>query len=371
MMKALVVASVGNFLAGFEYNDLLLLRELGYEVHCATNMNDASLFQTRRERLINARVICHHVPFSRNPFSSDNLKAYRELQNIVTSDHFDLIHCHTPVAGIIGRLVAHKNNVSKVIYTAHGFHFYSGAPLKNWIIYYPIEKHFSRFTDYLITINKEDYERALNKFHSKKTVYVPGVGVDTKMFTTGDGNRIRKELGINENEFMLLSVGELNQNKNHESVIRAVKGLDLVYVIAGKGELEDHLKDVASECSVKLILAGYRTDIVDFYAAADAYILPSIREGLNVSLMEAMASGLPCLCGRIRGNVDLVDEKVGGYLFNPGNIAEIKDVLRKIIGLTLEERKKVGQHNIEKIKGFDRKVVADLMIGQQGPYNDG
>jgi len=368
-MKALMVATVANFLAGFEYNDMKLLQQLGYEVHCAANYD--GIMDSRSKKLYEIGAIKHQIPFSRSPFSRNNFTAYKDLRELVLTEQFDLIHCHTPVAGIIGRLVAHKCKVPKVIYTAHGFHFYTGAPLKNWIMYYPVEKWCSRYTDYLITINKEDFKRASEKLHAKKTVYVPGVGVDTKKFTTGDRGRIRKELGIDDSEFMLLSVGELNQNKNHESVIRAAEGLDLVYVIAGKGELEDHLKIVASEKGVKLILAGYRTDIVDFYAAADAYILPSVREGLNVSLMEAMASGLPCLCGRIRGNVDLVDETIGGYLFNPANIAEIKDVMRKMIGLSLEERKKVGQHNIEKIKGFDRKVVVDLMIGQHGPYNDG
>lgn len=356
-MKALVVATAGNFLAGFEFNDLMLLQELGYEVHCATNMDEASLFQSRKKRLIDAHIFCHHVPFSRNPVSKNNFIAYKELEKIISSECFDLIHCHTPVAGIIGRLVAHKYRVPKVIYTAHGFHFYAGAPIKNWIIYYPIEKFCSRYTDYLITINKEDYRRASEHLKAKKTIYVPGIGVDTKKFTAGDREKIRKELGIDESDFLLLSVGELNANKNHEAVIRAVEGLNLSYVIAGKGELEDHLRKVASKCGVRLILAGYRTDIVDFYAAADAYILPSIREGLNVSLMEAMASGLTCLAGRIRGNTDLVDEESGGFLFNPIRICEIRTTIKRV----MEDNSGMGDYNQQKIQSFNIDRVENEM----------
>lgn len=355
MKKALMVATIGNFLAGFELNDMKLLQNLGYEVHCAANMNDIS--DIRNMKLTSQGIKKHHICFSRNPFSKDNLKAYREIKDLIISEKFEIVHCHTPVAGVLCRLAAHKCKVKKIIYTAHGFHFYTGAPLKNWIVYYPIEKICSRYTDCLVTINKEDYKRASEKLFAKKTIYSPGIGIDTDRFRSGERDKIRKELGIDKSEFMLFSAGELNKNKNHESVIVAVEGMNLTYVIAGKGELEGHLKMLAQERGVKLILAGYRNDIADFYAAADAYILPSIREGLNVSLMEAMASGLPCLAGRIRGNIDLIDER-GGYLFDPLKKDEIKQAIQKIM---IADRFSFGEYNKRKIKTFDYKKVHEVM----------
>ena len=198
-------------------------------------------------------------------------------------------------------------------YTAHGFHFYNGAPLKNWLIFYPVEKCLSRYTDVLITINNEDYKRATEKFHAKKMFYISGAGVDVEKFAPRQSGRdkIRAELGLEDTDFMLLSVGELNENKNHASVIKAIAGKDITYVIVGKGDKEAELKTMADENNVDLRLTGYRNDVADFYDAADVYILPSIRKGLNVSLMEAMDSGLPVACSPIRCNTDLVDEEDG------------------------------------------------------------
>lgn len=223
-------------------------------------------------------------------------------------------------------------------------------------MYYPIEKWLSRYTDILITINKEDYKRASYSFHAKKTVYIPGVGVDTEKFGADyNGDGIRSELGIDG--FMLLSVGELNENKNHEAVIRAIAGLDVEYVIVGKGELEEHLKQVAQECRSNVILTGYRSDVADFYVAADAYILPSVREGLNVSLMEAMASGLPCLCGNIRGNIDLIDGK-GGYTFDPKSVEQIRKTINQLLA---SDKNSFGEYNQKKIQSFSTQTVNEQM----------
>lgn len=266
------------------------------------------------------------------------------------------VHCHSPIGGVIGRLVCHETG-TKVIYTAHGFHFYDGAPLKNWLIYYPVEKFLSRYTDVLITINKEDYKMAKERFHAKKTEYIPGVGVDTKKFAPRKSGRvrIRTELGLKDKDIMLLSVGELNENKNHESVIRAIKGMDVTYVIAGKGEKRNSLEQIAKECGVDLRLVGFRTDVSDFYDAADVYVLPSIREGLNVSLMEAMASGLSCAVSRIRGNTDLIDDEA--VIFDPKNTEQ----LRESVETAVKNLEEYGQKNLKKIKGFDLATVENLI----------
>ena len=155
---------------------------------------------------------------------------------------------------------------------------------------------------------------------------------------------------------MVLSVGELNDNKNHASVIKAIAGMDLTYVIVGKGDKKEELQQLAEENKVDLRLTGFRTDVADFYDAADVYVLPSIREGLNVSLMEAMASGLACCCGNIRGNIDLLDEK-DGVLFCP----EKTDEIRKAIETALNNKVLLGRKNLEKIKSFSVKSVNKMM----------
>lgn len=315
---------------------------------------------------------CRVFPLScsRSPFDSRNLKAIREIKKIVTDNHYDIVHCHTPIAAACTRIACRKerNNGTRVFYTAHGFHFYDGAPFKNWLIYYPVEKWLSRYTDVMITINKEDFGRAKNSFKAKKTEYVPGVGIDTERFVfNSDGrSRIHRELGIDDSVVVLLSVGELNENKNHEAVIRAISGMDLVYVIVGSGTLSDHLADTAHECNADVRLLGHRDDMVDLYSAVDIYILPSIREGLNVSLMEAMSCGLPCLAGRIRGNVDLIDEN-GGHLFDPRSIDDIRDSITAELKSSSECRHEQGSYNMDVIKSFDVKTVNRKM---HDLYND-
>lgn len=387
--KALVVCTVACFLT-FELNDIRILRNLGYKVYVATNFNT---YEEQHEKVKEAGVPLecqYQVDFTRSPFTPQIMKAYRQLKEIVFTGQFDLIHCHTPVGGVITRLVVKKYNESanrhnhriqeghnsnytkispaKVIYTAHGFHFYDGAPLKNWVMFYPIEKYLSKYTDVLITINKEDYKRASEHFFAKKVVYVPGVGVDTKKFanvaSTMNREEKRKELGVKDTDIMLLSVGELNTNKNHCAVIKALGHLrcrgnaqNVKYMIAGRGDQADALNAIALEEGVDLKLLGYRHDISELMTACDFYILPSLREGLNVSLMEAMASGTPCLCGKIRGNVDLIDAGKGGELFEPTSVESIADAIRKELELSAEQLTAQGQYNLQKINQFDLTLV--------------
>lgn len=302
------------------------------------------------------------ISWERSPFSSGNLKAIKQIRNIVNEGHYDIVHCHTPIAAACTRIAcrkARKNGV-KVIYTAHGFHFYKGAPLKNWLIYYPIEKLCSHWTDVLITINTEDYAFAKKRMKAHRVEYVPGVGVDLSKYCRLGINKAKKrsEIGVPEDAILLLSVGELNGNKNHETVIRALSQLadkNIYYVVAGKGERAERLIEVANEVGVsdRFRLLGFRNDVNELLEIADVYILPSFREGLNVSLMEAMAKGLPCVVGRIRGNVDLIDEK-GGYLFSPNSISECKIVIRKLLN---SDRIAEGNYNREKIQKFGANTV--------------
>lgn len=343
-----------------------LIRQLldeGHVVDIATNEMNGECPVPDCYREWGCRV--YPITCTRSPFNSGNIRAIGEIKRIVKENKFDIVHCHTPIAAACTRMACRSQRKKglRVIYTAHGFHFYAGAPLKNWLIYYPVEWLCSWHTDTLITINTEDYERAKKQFHANETVYVPGVGIDAKKFgDQSNGKRIRKEFNINN--FMLLSVGELNANKNHEAVIRAVAGLGLTYVIVGEGELKEHLKQIADKWGAKVLLTGFRNDVVDFYAAADAYILPSIREGLNVSLMEAMASGLPCAVSNIRGNADLIDS-AGGALFNPTSVNEVIQALETLIS---GDRTSMGLHNKIKINSYDITSINETMNEVYGEH---
>ena len=364
-----MISTIAPTIGQFNVPNIRLLQKIGFDVDVAADFTDENVWSSERinqfkDDMFDINVRCYQVDFSRSPFRMGrHIESYKQIVDLLEENHYEFVHTHTPIASAIVRLAAKKMK-TKVIYTAHGFHFYDGAPLKNWIVFYPVEKWLSKYTNVLITINKEDYKRASEKFNAKNVVYIPGVGVDTEKFAPRKSGeeRISKELDIHENRILLLSVGELNENKNHESVIKAISGIDnLTYVIVGKGELKEQLQKTALECGVDLRLVGFRADVADFYDAADIYILPSIREGLNVSLMEAMASGLPCLCGNIRGNVDLVDEGKGGYMFNPTSVDEIRNVIQKMLKMSTEDMEKLVFYNLNKIKQFDKSAVNSQM----------
>jgi glycosyltransferase involved in cell wall biosynthesis len=263
---------------------------------------------------------------------------------------------------VIGRLAGHATK-TKVIYTAHGFHFFKGAPLKNWLIYYPIERFCARLTDVLITINKEDYALAQKKMPAKKVCYVPGVGIDLEKIRSVqvDRNEVRKSMGVPEDCILLASVGELSVRKNHQIVIKAVaklKNSKVHYAIAGQGVLLHFLKNLSKELGVEqqVHFLGYRKDIAQIYKSSDVAILPSLQEGLPVALMEAMASGLPIICSKIRGNTDLVQNIDAQFVCN-----EVEDLYKKINNLitskTLQEQ--LAQENKKNIDFFSLNNVLE------------
>lgn len=362
MKKVLFVASVAGHINSFHLPYLKLFKENGYTVDVAT------------QKETEVPVCDNHlkVTIERSPFKRENIGAYKQLKKLFSENEYDIVHCHTPVASILTRLAAReaRKRGTKVIYTAHGFHFFKGAPLLNWLIYYPIEKLCARWTDVLITINKEDYALAKKKMPAKRVEYVPGVGIDLEKFTSNkvteeERASIRKSLGLSENDKMLLSVGELNKNKNHSVIIQALARMNnknIHYFIAGKGIFEKHLIQLAKSLGISenVHLLGYRTDIATLMQTADVFCFPSFREGLPVSLMEAMACGLPVVASRIRGNVDLIDEGKGGYLCTPGDIDAFAG---KINLLTKNDalHKKMSVTNIESASKYAIETITEHM----------
>lgn len=364
--KALIIGSMASMLDNFNRNNISILDSLGYEITLAANFKDEDSNSLKKNQLFRKEMELKgykvvHIDFSRSISNlPKQIKSVKQVRSLL-KNKYDLVHCNSPICSVITRLAYEKYRRrvdGKILYTAHGFHFYDGAPKKNWCIYYPVEKLCSWFTDVLITINKEDYNRAKKYFHAKKTVYVPGIGIDVKKFADVciDRSAKRSELGIKDNDIMLLSVGELNENKNHSAVIKALGQIQdrrIHYFIAGKGDLDNYLKNLASTHNVNLHLLGFRTDVAELYKCADIYVLPSKREGLNVSLMEAMASGLPCIASRIRGNTDLLSFS----LFSPTDKIEIKNALIE----SISKIEKLAKNNPNRIKQFSTEIVNERM----------
>lgn len=360
MKKILIVSTVSRQFYLFERGNIEVLQSLGYEIHAAANFSDANA------RLDELDIVRHPFDIQRSPFSLTNIKAYKQLKQIMKSEKFDAVHCHSPMGSVLARLAAKAVGISLVIYTAHGFHFYTGAPVINWLIYYPIERLLSKFTKVIITINNEDYYHA-QKFLADKVFYVPGIGVNTRRFYKINANRRKKreELGISNETFVLLSVGELNKNKNHETIIRAVaKNNDprVVYLICGQGKLEPYLKRLANSFGVehKIRFLGFRNDVAEICSASDAFVFPSYHEGLPVSVIEAMASGLPIICSDIRGNSDLIENGKGGYLLKPGDVNGFASYITKVID-DCDLRLSMGEQNIKTAEKFDITKVKEIM----------
>ena len=365
--SVLIVATVSGFIRSFELNDISILQERGYTVHVATRIaeEDKRFFQHRG-------VILHQIDFERFPFKSNNFKAIKIIQKIIADNDISLVHCHTPVGGVIARLAAKKfrKQGCKVIYTVHGLQFYKGAPKKDWLIYYPVEKYLSKYSDAIVTINSEDYTLVSNRFLNEKTYYIPGVGIDISKMTTKEMDiqkkwKKRKSLGLNEQDTVLLSVGELNANKNHHVIIDAIsmnKNREIKYLIAGKGPLANALQQKIHDLNLsnQVFLLGYRTDITELLQCSDIFVHPSKREGLSVALMEAMASGLPVVCSRIRGNTDLIDDGKGGYLCE---VNDINAYMNALIRLSDDPDlcHQMSVYNQSKIQEFSINVVDQKM----------
>lgn len=359
MKKLLYITNISRGVSSFSVAAVRATEDLGVEFHLAGNF-DGTTKESLRKNEKEYGVKLHQIDFIRTPYDLRNIKAYKQLVQLMKREKFDAIHCNTPIGGVLGRLAGKKCKVRKIIYQAHGFHFYKGASKKNWLIYYPIEKWLAKYTDALITINNEDYELAKSKFqlrHNGKVYYVPGVGIDLSQYDLSDGIREKKrtELGLKETDFALISMGDLIERKNYSVAIKAmskISDLNIHYFICGKGPEEAKLLGIRK----RVHFLGYRNDIKELLKAADAFLFTSKQEGLARSLMEAMASGLPCVVSNIRGNTDLLENTNSGFL------CEATDVLaytKKIKKLANDEtvRKTMGKNSLVAIQKFNMETV--------------
>lgn len=358
----------GGRIGAFSFAAIQAAKQNNLEFHMAGNFN-ASPIEERKKDEEQYGITLHHIDFVRNPLHPQNFKAYKQLVQLMQKENFDVVHCNTPVGGVYGRLAAKHCGIKKVIYQVHGFHFYKGAPKKNWLIFYPIEKILAHITDCLITINKEDFEVA-RKFHLRengKVLYVPGVGVDTERFVKQefDKDTYFNDLGVSKEDKLLLSVGRLDANKNNATIIKALALLqDEKYhlLICGEGVQKNELQALAEELKVsqQVHFLGNRTDLVQLYQLVDVFVMASYREGLSRSIMEAMASGLPCVVSKIRGNVDLIQDGKGGYLVPPTSAQEFAEKIKLLESDRL--KKEMSEFNRAYVQQFEvNKVVAKMM----------
>ncbi len=320
-MKILHVTTISNAVNEFLLPHIRMLIDEGHQVDVAFN-----IVQKVKSEIKELGCRIHEVPFQRSPLSKDNVKAYKTLKKIILENNYDLVHAHTPVASFITRFTARNIPSLKVFYTAHGFHFYKGAPFKNWLLYFPLEWWMSKYTDVLITINKEDYQLALKRF--KTVVYrIHGVGVKTERYFPYSENekiKIRSELGYTKKDFILLCTGELNKNKNQGILIKTVAQItkeipDIKLLLAGKGPMKKNLEELVHNLglSENVVFLGYRTDLPKFVNICDIAVSASIREGLPLTIMEAIFCGKPVVASLNRGHCELVSNGVTGYLVEP------------------------------------------------------
>lgn len=311
------------------------------------------------------------ISIKRSPYRLANIRAYYQLKKILMNG-YDIIHCHTPMGGVLGRLVVKNNKFkSKVIYTAHGLHFYKGAPLINWLTYYPVEKYLAKYTDCLITINHEDFIRAKKKFGTCKFIYkIDGVGVDIKKFSPPSEHEkmeLRRMNGYDVHDFIILYIAEFTSNKNHKFLLDKVKQIKSKIkgsriIFAGEGPLLNKYRSRVEKdgLSASVDFLGYRKDVDVLCKMADISLSPSRREGLPVGVVEGFASGLPVVCSKIRGHVDVITDERNGFLFELNKPQYMVDSILKLYndpGL----RSRIAQNNVHDAKKYSVDIAVSKM----------
>lgn len=309
------------------------------------------------------------ISIARSPFSLRNFKALKELKQILNKNEYDILHCHTPMGAVIGRLAAKKlwkRGKIKVIYTAHGFHFYKGAPLLNWFLYYPMEKWLSQYEDTLVTINNEDFERTKSW---GRTYKIDGVGVNLSRFHSvplEEKEQLRKELGYSTDDFIITIVAELNKNKNQIMLVRNLlelqdKILSLKVLLIGKESLpivRNYVEQNKLDNSVQFL--GYRNDVDKLTMISDIAFSASLREGLPVNIIEAMACGIPVVCSNNRGHRSLIKNGETGFIFNPKSDKQMINAIFELYN-NQELRKKMSERNIEEAKKYSIDIAISKM----------
>lgn len=331
MKKVLFISNVLSHIEAFHLPYLEWFRNRGYEVHIMTNAGGKQVDYCDK---------LYDVGIERSPFNLKNISAIKKAKQIIDRENYDMIHSHTPMGGVVGRLASTKakKNGSKILYTAHGFHFYKGAPKLNWLLYYTMEKLLAKKTDCIITINSEDYERAKKKFKTKRTSIekISGIGVNLERFTPAENTEksgLKKQYGY-EGKFLLIYAAEFISRKNHRFFIDAATELckicpDIKFLFCGKGELLEEIKNEANMRGISeyFDFLGFRKDMPALYKISDVLISASIEEGFGINIIEGMATGMPAVASIVRGHKEMVIPEKNGFLFSPSSTKQFIDYI--------------------------------------------
>lgn len=359
--RILYVTTVSRTVNAFLLPHIYKLIEEGYRVDIACYID-----KDIDKELINKGVKVYNVPFKRNPFSLKNIKAFIDLIKMQKQNNYDIVHVHTPIASIYGRLLKIKFKNLKTIYTAHGYHFFKGGSKLAWAIYYPIEKLMAKLTDITININSEDYEITKEKLKPKNYYYMKGVGIDLSKYKRLTNEEIKREkisFNFKNNDFIIIMIAELNKNKNHMQLIKSLEILNKKYnnikaLCIGEGkkfnELDKEVKNRNLEDNIKFL--GFREDINELINIADIGVLFSYREGLPKSILEVMANGKKVIATNIRGNRDLICNAKLGTLVKVNDYEETAKVIEnyyidkfRIINDYEDILREIKKYEVEKI----------------------
>ncbi|MGN1203243.1 MAG: glycosyltransferase family 4 protein [Eubacterium sp.] len=369
-MKVLFVATVRSHIGQFHMPFIEELKKRGCEVHAAFKDNS----DNKPGLDLSAIDKTFEVPFSRSPYSTSNLKAYKVLKKIIDENNYDAVHCHTPMGAVVTRLAARdaRKKGTKVIYTAHGFHFYNGASKKNWLLFYPVEKYLAKDTDCLITINQEDYDIATAKdFKINKIVKVNGVGVDISRFhnlTVEERAELRKEFGYKDNDFLMIYPADFCFRKNQNMLFDTLKLLleksnNFYLLLPGLDTEAGEYIEYAKKLNIyeHINIMGYRRDIDRLVGMCDISVSSSRQEGLPINLIEAMAIGNAIVATDVRGNNDLVENDKNGFLVKLNNSKEMADAILKLYN-SRELIEGFKKQNLEMVKAYSTENVIKQMV---------
>lgn len=368
MGKRILITSTDLMMIQFLVPHVENFAEHGYEIEIACS-DVGGYIEEIKNRLKNKVRAVYTVSLVRSPFSFSNIKGYRELRKIILDGDYDIVWTNEPVMGAVTRLAARRSrkNGTRIVYMVHGFHFYSGAPIRNWVLLYPIERMLSTVTDYIITLNSEDFKRA-KKFPVKHVYYIHGIGADTDRLKKDTVNQdIRKKLQIPKQAFLILSVGELNANKNQKIIIDALSILqdkDIYYVLCGSGKNLKNLQAQSRRYNLQdnIRFVDYRRDIINFYDQADVFVLPSYREGMPIALLEAMYCGVTPVTSDIRGVRDVMKDGITGVICDPKDSKAFAEAIKN-----LKEdkrlRKGYGENSRKAVKPYMLSLVKDKILG--------
>lgn len=376
MKRALIITTVSGFVPQFEMNNVKILQNLGYEVHYAANYH-MPVYTDNNERLEGTGIIQHQIDFVRSPYKiGKNIKALNQLVSLMRETKFHLVHCHTPMGGVLGRIAAHKTNTKPVIYTAHGFHFYKGAPVFNWLFFYPVERGLAHWTDCLITINKEDYRRARN-FQLKNNQalqYIPGIGIKLQDFQDKKHTLTKKDLDIPEDSFLIMSTGELNKNKNQRIIIEALRLLDdskIHYILCGEGKQKENLYDLCKKYHLEnqVHFLGFRSDINQLLKITECFVFPSKREGIGVAALEAIATGVPVVAAKNRATREYIFQGKNGFLCDYDDSEQFAKQILRVKEMSIiqrEQSKRLDGQLIQKFgeennKSYMRRIYKNVI----------